>query len=515
MNTLRTKILRILQEALEHPATIFSTCACILLIAFLQYISRHVFIDADAFYHGRITSFTPLLHSAGTFPWLQNTTLLRTYADQHYLFHILLKPFASIEGLHFATALFTSVSILAFLYALRSYKVTWKPLWLILYVAGSATFLLRLNLVKAVPLFSALLFMVLCFLIQKRTWLILLMAFIAVWLYGGFILLPIFGASYSLFVFLYTKKLEYKPFLYMCAGIALGVLLHPYRLTLPGFLWQQIVQSGLQLHGAVEQGYEWLPYTIARDSAQDILILVPWVFTLFVATKNLVHKKFEPQTAIFVSWLGALSVCTFLVMLRSGRYIEYWEPLAVLFSGFTLTTLYSQTASTINLATINRWSAFRKAAYMLAVLCAAALLAKNITQTFLVLKYGTPAEAFKPAADWLRDNSPKASTVWNTQWDEFPQLFYWNQHNTYIVGLDPMFMYLHNKDEYLFYKSVAKETTLEPTIIHDTLVRVFHTQYIFLENSRNKNLKHTLDTAPEYFSLRYEDNTTSVYELLP
>ena len=143
------------------------------------------------------------------------------------------------------------------------------------------------------------------------------------------------------------------------------------------------------------------------------------------------------------------------------------------------------------------------------------LLAKNITQTFLALTHGTPAQGYKPAADWLLYNSPKGSTVWNTQWDEFPQLFYWNQRNTYIVGLDPTFMYLQNKDEYLFYKSVANETTLDPTMIHNTLAHHFHAHYIFLENSRNKYLKHVLAAAPEYFSLRYVDSATSIYQLLP
>ena len=30
--------------------------------------------------------------------------------------------------------------------------------------------------------------------------------------------------------------------------------------------------------------------------------------------------------------------------------------------------------------------------------------------------------------------------VFQTDWDDFPRLFFYNQHNRYLVGLDPTFM---------------------------------------------------------------------------
>lgn len=45
------------------------------------------------------------------------------------------------------------------------------------------------------------------------------------------------------------------------------------------------------------------------------------------------------------------------------------------------------------------------------------------------------ADRFRNAANWLVQNSNEGDIVFNTQWDEFPELFYWDQ-NYYIVGMD-------------------------------------------------------------------------------
>lgn len=511
MSTFSIKFKQALQHILKHPMTALTVAGYLTLIVFLQYASRHVFVDADAFYHGRMASLTQLWHSISEFRWLQNTTLLKDFADQQYLFHILLKPFNSPTKLHIATALCASINILAFLYTLHRFKISWKPAWLTLYVVGSATFLLRLNLVKAVPIFSALLLITLCVLLQKHVWPLICLGLVGVLLYGGFVLLPLFTALHAIVVYVYTKKLDYKPLLFLCIGMSFGFILHPYHAALPRFLWQQIIESGLQSHSSVQQGYEWLPYRL-HDGVQDILLFIPWSLAVYGAIKALLHKKLEPYIATTICWLGILSIGTFLVMLKSGRYIEYWVPLALLFSGVVYSTLYGKVLNKISVRSVLHLPVYKKILYGCMGIGAIALLARNITLSFLMLEHGTPTEEFRPAAEWLIRNTPKGTTVWNTQWDEFPQLFYWNTHNTYIVGLDPVFMYLQNQEEYGFYKMVSNDIVPAAPILHTTLT-AFYADYIFLENKRNPKLKKILDQSDEHFHLSYTDTTTSVYTI--
>lgn len=506
---MRTLITRIKSALIDNSLTICVLLACVALIAVLQYASRNVFVDPDAFYHGRIStlfSFFPSIHS---FPWLAYTTLSEHFADQHYLFHILLKPFGSIHGLHLATVIFAALNLGAFTYALKFFKVSTKPLWLILYLCGSATFLLRFNLVKAVPLFCALLFLLVPHIVRKRSWILLIGAWLSVWTYGGFILLPLITFSHACTVFLCTKKITYKPFLFVCTGMVLGIISHPYHTTVIHFLWEQIAQSGFAHHTAVEQGYEWLPYNIASDGLSDILVLAPWIVGLYIVIKKILHDRNEEN--ILPIWLGFVSTGLFALTLQSGRHVEYWIPFAVLFCA-VLYTSYLKKYSLHNMLRqfLTRPVLYRSACAALC-LCAILLMTKNVVQTYATLKNGTDAHAFEPAALWLKSNSPQQSIVWNTQWDEFPQLFYWNQHNYYIVGLDPTFMYLQNPEHYSFYKNVAKEQVLDAAILHDTLTRTFHAQYLFLENKRNPALKKTLDASPAYFSLEFQDTITSVY----
>lgn len=503
---MRKLFIQVKSTVTQNWPTTLALLVCVAIVAALQYASRNVFVDPDAFYHGKVSTFFPSIHS---FPWLAYTTLSEHFADQHYLFHILLKPFGSIHGLHLATVIFAAFNLVAFAHVLKFFKVSAKPLWLILYLCGSATFLLRFNLVKAVPLFCALLFLVVPYIVRKRSWALLVGAWLSVWTYGGFILLPLLTFLHAFTTFVCTKKIVYKPFLFVCIGIGFGIFSHPYHATLPQFLWEQIVESGLTTHAAVTQGYEWLPYNIASDSLSDILVLAPWVAGLYIVIKKILHERSEEN--VLPICLGVVSTALFALTLQSGRHVEYWIPFAILFCA-VIYTPYLKKYSLQNMLRefLTRSVLFRSigAAFCL---CAVLLVTKNIVQTYATLKDGTDAHAFKPAATWLKEHSLAQSIVWNTQWDEFPQLFYWNQHNYYIVGLDPTFMYLQNPEQYLFYKAMANESTLSASAIHERLTDTFHAQYIFLENKRNPQLKKTLDTSPAYFSLEFRDNTSSVY----
>ena len=73
---------------------------------------------------------------------------------------------------------------------------------------------------------------------------------------------------------------------------------------------------------------------------------------------------------------------------------------------------------------------------------------KEITNTKRDLSGGTPFAQFKGIGDWLKTNTPRGSIVLHSDWDESPVLFYQNDWNYYIVGLDPTFMYEYNKDLY-------------------------------------------------------------------
>src|SRR6185295_10821315 len=51
-----------------------------------------------------------------------------------------------------------------------------------------------------------------------------------------------------------------------------------------------------------------------------------------------------------------------------------------------------------------------------------------------------PATTYAAASGWLRAHSPPGSMVFQTDWDDFPRLFFYNTANRYTIGLDPTYM---------------------------------------------------------------------------
>ncbi len=55
-----------------------------------------------------------------------------------------------------------------------------------------------------------------------------------------------------------------------------------------------------------------------------------------------------------------------------------------------------------------------------------------------------PADTYAAASHWLKDNTPPGSLIFQTDWDDFPRLFFYNTSNVYTVGLDPTYMQLYD-----------------------------------------------------------------------
>jgi len=67
---------------------------------------------------------------------------------------------------------------------------------------------------------------------------------------------------------------------------------------------------------------------------------------------------------------------------------------------------------------------------------------------------GLPWDTYRRAALWLAANTPADSRVFTTDWDDFPHMFFWNTHNTYLTGLDPTYMSIYDPELYRLWREV-------------------------------------------------------------
>src|SRR5690606_9573701 len=95
---------------------------------------------------------------------------------------------------------------------------------------------------------------------------------------------------------------------------------------------------------------------------------------------------------------------------------------------------------------------------------------------------------YEHASWWLKNNTPAGSRVFQTDWDDFPRLFYYNTHNTYLVGLDPTYLQLYDAGLYDLWTAITRGDVAAPS---QTIATTFGARYV------HTDLDHQdfLDTA--------------------
>jgi hypothetical protein len=116
---------------------------------------------------------------------------------------------------------------------------------------------------------------------------------------------------------------------------------------------------------------------------------------------------------------------------------------------------------------------------------------------------------YRGAGEWLAANTEAGARVFNTDWDDFPMLFYYSPQNTYVAGLDPT--YLHDKDAELW--GIYANITLGRERQAAPLIRQrFGAEYVFTDNQHSDFLDKA--RASGSFQIVYEDRYTTVLRVL-
>jgi hypothetical protein len=101
----------------------------------------------------------------------------------------------------------------------------------------------------------------------------------------------------------------------------------------------------------------------------------------------------------------------------------------------------------------------------------------------------------RDAGRWLADHTGAGDVVYNVRWSHFSPLFFWNQHNRYVAGLDPIFLYARDASLYWKFHHIAADAVVGRTCgspvchagtaedVHSVLVRDFHAKYVVVLKS--------------------------------
>ncbi|MCX7779220.1 MAG: hypothetical protein N2259_03210 [Patescibacteria group bacterium] len=503
--------------------------------------------DPDSFYHAKMASLLSQGNLVKEFPWLPFTILKDYYANHHFLYHLFLIPFVKfynpLIGIKIATIFFASLATVIFYWLCRKFKIKFSFVFAFL-LFTSPMFLVRMSLAKAPSAALTVLFLGLYALFKKKYFLLLIISFLYVWLYNTW---PILFVAVIIYCFSVALKkmienwllfrdwrLKIKKFfqylfnqinvkLFFCSlgGFVGGLIFNPYFPQNLFFNWVHIVKIGIiNLQSKIGVGAEWYPYDV-----KDLIFNSPFVCFLFflasawflVSFKKLKNNPYFGQKAKTLS-LFILSWLFFLYTIKSRRNIEYFVPFALFFSGLSFKKLF----------TLFDWrSYFQKFksffSYPFSILTVILLVMISLILQFGVayfldrawlgtqkrLEIGIPFEKYKKVSDWLKENTKPGEIIFHSSWDDFPMLFYWNDRNRYIIGLDTTFMYERNPDLYWDWEKISFGKTKEN--LAQILQEKFHSSYIHVRPDR-KALEENLQ-ADKNFEKVYEDEEGKVYRI--
>jgi hypothetical protein len=120
-----------------------------------------------------------------------------------------------------------------------------------------------------------------------------------------------------------------------------------------------------------------------------------------------------------------------------------------------------------------------------------------------------PFQRYASASAWLEANTPVGSRVFQTDWDDFPRLFFYNTHNTYIVGLDPTYMQLYDPALYDLWVQITRGRLEAPA---QTIVEKFGARYIITDLDHTAFLREA-DHDPQLAEV-YRDQYAAIYQVL-
>jgi hypothetical protein len=293
--------------------------------------------------------------------------------------------------------------------------------------------------------------------------------------------------------------------IYVFSGLLAGLIINPYFPHNLKFYGQQIWQIALlNYQSIIPVGGEWYPYTFDKLwlDANSLLITLLFTIILFITT---IKKQ-----SIY-SWLwGTLTLLFLVLTLKSQRYIDFLAPITVLFFGFTCGD-YLKTLSKLHLKLMTKlgWQ-FIAGTFCLVLAGYFIYLApEKIILTKNNLNSGSAINIYEKSSDWLKQNTPAGTLILNTNWSDFPALFYQNSDNYYLTGLDPTFSYRQNPEKYQRYR----EATLgkRPDLLRQVIIDDWHAKYIF-SNNKQIVLNKQLSVMPELTKV-YSDEEGVIYKV--
>lgn len=498
------------QSIKSIPSEIWiATVLCVLFIvgmAWIQFASPDM-PDNDGFYHIKLAYLMRTEGLKPAFTWLPQSILSENeFYDHHFLFHVALIPFTFGDlrlGAKWAAVTFAALAFMAVWFLFYRQRVPYSWLWALGLLGISEAFLYRMSITRAQSLSLALLALGILWLLERKYVHLAILAFVYVWMYDAFPLFVALGVLYVLAVVLVEKRLEVQPLFYIAAGILLGLLINPYFPDNVIFSIRHMLPK-LTDATAVRVGNEWYPYETGQLLENSLPALA--AFASGILALGLSGKKMDVRTAFAL----LISLLFGLMLFQARRFVEYFPPFALIFAAFAWTPLLLDVpAISLSPPAASPWRFFQtRLPFGLLTLAVCLSLSRTLPVARARMDALKPYDLYAGSSRWLEQNTNEGELVFQTDWDDFPRLFFYNTHNTYLIGLDPTYMQMYDEGLYDLWVPLVRGEVDQPS---QFIANVFQARYVHTDLNHQAFIRKAAEDP--YMTEVYRDDQSVIFQV--
>ena len=458
--------------------------------------------DNDGFYHIKLAWLMRTQGLKPEFPWLPLSILNeREFYDHHFLFHVALIPFTYSDllvGAKWAAVTFSALAFLSIWYLFHRQNVPAAWLWALALLGVSEAFLYRMSFTRAQSLSLGVLALGLAWMLEGKYKHLAVLSFFYVWMYDAFPLMLALAGVQVVSVYLIERQVDVRPLTWVSVGILAGLIINPYFPANLIFTYHHLLPK-LADATSVSVGNEWYPYDTGQLLENSLPALA--AFAGGAIALGLSGKKMDARTA--TSFLLALLFG--LMLFKARRFIEYFPPFALIFAAFAFAPLF-ENGPVLKLQ-VRSQVQFGVYSVLLAAFVIAGT-ARSIPETQAQISKSKPGDLYKGASTWLAENSSEGERVFQTDWDDFPRLFFYNTHNTYLAGLDPTYLQIYDSSLYDEWIDITRGKVEEPS----TIIRTrFAARYVHTDLNHDGFIEQA-ENDPGLVEV-YRDDQAVIYEV--
>jgi hypothetical protein len=117
---------------------------------------------------------------------------------------------------------------------------------------------------------------------------------------------------------------------------------------------------------------------------------------------------------------------------------------------------------------------------------------------------------YRAGAEWMQKNIPAGERIFNTDWDDFPRLFFFSPQHSYVSGLDPTYLYKQDPDLSKLYEDITLGKEDDP----GPLIRErFGANYVFTDNQKIHDEFRHKALQSGWFEQVYRDDDCTIFKI--